>query len=52
MVSQGYSNIDAAILSVYIHGYASELCLKEESEESMLPSNIIGKFGIIFNSLK
>ena len=52
LLSQGYNVKDASILGVFIHGYAAELCLDNETEETMIPSNIINKFVEIFNLIK
>jgi len=51
-LAQGYSPEHAAQLGVYIHGLAADLCLEEQSEESLLPGDIINVLGKAFNYLR
>lgn len=50
--AQGYDTFDAAILAVYIHGLAGDLALTNESEESLLASEIIDCLGNAFKQIK
>jgi len=53
-ISQGYSNIDASILAVYLHGSTADISINsgEESEESFSASNIIDNIGKAFIELR
>ena len=41
-----------AIIGVFIHGYSAEICLKNETMETMIPSNIINNFEKAFKLIK
>ena len=41
LLGQGYTSWEAAVIGVYIHGYAGDAAAKEKSEVSLLPSDII-----------
>lgn len=45
LLSQNYSALDSAILGVYLHGLAADLALENQSEESLLPRDVIEKIG-------
>lgn len=45
LLSQSYSPVEAAVLGVWLHGKAGDLCLKKDSFESLIASNIIEKMG-------
>jgi hydroxyethylthiazole kinase-like uncharacterized protein yjeF len=47
-LAQGYKPFDAAKLAVYIHGLAADICLKKQSMESMLITDVIDCFGKAF----
>ena len=49
--AQGYGAAEAAILGVYIHGRAADLALEEQSEESMLATDLHNYFGSVFKEL-
>ncbi|MFZ1799111.1 MAG: NAD(P)H-hydrate dehydratase, partial [Chitinophagaceae bacterium] len=51
LLAQGYDSMDAAILGVYLHGLAGDLCLREQSVESLLPSDLIDYLGQAFMQL-
>ncbi len=51
LLAQGYSGRDAAILGVYLHGLAGDLALENESEESLLPSDLTDYLGKAFKIL-
>jgi NAD(P)H-hydrate epimerase len=52
LVAQGYSHEESAILGVYLHGLAGDIALNENSEESLLPSDLIQNIGKSFKMLK
>lgn len=52
MLSQGYSQIEACIAGVYIHGLAGDLAIqKSESQESMIATDLIASLGTAFKKL-
>ena len=51
-LAQGYSPKDAAVLGVYIHGKAGDICAQNMGEESMLPSDLPLYFSKVFKGLK
>ncbi|MCW3785904.1 NAD(P)H-hydrate dehydratase [Plebeiibacterium sediminum] len=51
LLAQGYSEKDAALTGVYIHGLAGDHALLTESEESLIASDIISNIGSAFKSL-
>jgi NAD(P)H-hydrate epimerase len=51
LLAQGYSSIEAAVLGVYIHGYAGDLAAIQCGEESMIASDITSKLGDVFKIL-
>ncbi len=52
LLAQGYSEEDAAILGVYIHGLAGDVALtSSNSEESLIATDIINSLGNAFNKL-
>jgi hydroxyethylthiazole kinase-like uncharacterized protein yjeF len=50
-LAQGYAPFDAAKVGVYLHGLAADICLKEQSMESMLITDVIQSFGKAFKKL-
>jgi NAD(P)H-hydrate epimerase len=52
LLAQKYSTFDAAKLGVYIHGLAADLTLKNQSEESMLISDVIENLGFAFKEIR
>lgn len=50
-LAQGYKAIDAALIAVYIHGLAADICLKEQSMESMLIGDVIDDLGNAFKKI-
>ena len=48
LLAQGYSSVEAAILSVYLHGLAGDFAAKEFSIEAMIAGDIIEKLGQAF----
>ena len=51
LLAQGYSSLNAAILGVYLHGLAADLALEQQSEESLIASDVINCFGNAFKYL-
>jgi hydroxyethylthiazole kinase-like uncharacterized protein yjeF len=47
-LAQGYKPFDAAKIAVYIHGLAADICLKKQSKESMLITDVIKCIGNAF----
>jgi hydroxyethylthiazole kinase-like uncharacterized protein yjeF len=50
-LAQGYAPFDAAKMGVYIHGLAADICLKQQSMESMLITDVIECFGKAFKMI-
>ncbi len=50
-LAQGYSSFDAAKMGVYLHGFAADIALKEQSMESMLISDVIECIGKAFKAI-
>lgn len=50
-LAQGYKPFDAAKVAVYLHGLAADICLKKQSMESMLITDVIDCFGKAFKKL-
>lgn len=51
-LAQGYLPIDATKLGVYLHGSAADICLKKQSMESMLITDVIKCLGKAFKELE
>lgn len=51
LLSQGYLPEDAALIGVFIHGIAAELAMEEQSEESLLPTDLLSFLGKSFQLL-
>jgi len=47
-LGQGYSSIEAAILSAYVHGLSGDLYVENFAEESLMASDIIANLGSAF----
>jgi hydroxyethylthiazole kinase-like uncharacterized protein yjeF len=52
LLAQGYSPEETAKIGVFVHGYAGDLALKTESEESLIAGDIICNLGETFKSIK
>jgi hydroxyethylthiazole kinase-like uncharacterized protein yjeF len=48
LLAQGYTPFDAAKMGVYMHGLAADICLKQQSVESMLITDVVECFGKVF----
>ncbi|SFN29421.1 NAD(P)H-hydrate epimerase [Chryseobacterium oleae] len=51
LIAHGYSQEDACILGVWLHGRAADLAAGKYSKESMLPTDVINTFGSVFEEL-
>lgn len=51
-LAQGYDSLDAAKLGVYLHGFAADITLHEQSQESMLITDVIENFGKAFELIR
>lgn len=51
LLSQHYSPLESALLGVFIHGFSADLALENQSEESLLPSDVIQYLGKSFKIL-
>ena len=51
LITQGYHPVDATILGVYLHGLSADLCLQEQSYESLIAGDIIEGLGAAFKHL-
>ena len=51
LLAQGYIPVHAAMLGVYVHGFAGDLALKKGSRESVIASDIINKLGKSFSKI-
>ncbi len=52
LIAQKYEPFEAAVVGVYVHGLAADLCLEDQSYESLLPMDVVGKFGAAFKQLQ
>jgi hydroxyethylthiazole kinase-like uncharacterized protein yjeF len=50
-LAQGYKPLNAAKISVYLHGLAADLTLKEQSMESMMITDVIENIGKAFKTI-
>lgn len=51
LLAQEYSEEEAGILGVWLHGRAADLASEKYSKESMLPTDVINTFGSVFEEL-
>ncbi len=51
LLAQHYPPLHAALLGVYVHGLSGDLCLDEQSYESLLPMDIIEGLGRAFKHI-
>jgi len=52
LLAQQYEPLHAAMIGVYLHGLSADIALQYQSEESLLPSDIIEHLGDAFNEAK
>lgn len=52
LLAQGYTPIQAAVLGVYLHGWAGDLAAEKFSMEAMLPSHLVDCLGEVFLHLQ
>ena len=51
LLAQGYSNLSAAVLGMFIHGQAGDFAADKNSKESLIASDIINCFGDVFKQI-
>lgn len=51
LLAQKYASLEAALTGVYLHGLSGDLCLEDQSMESLLPTDLINHLGKAFNYL-
>jgi ADP-dependent NAD(P)H-hydrate dehydratase / NAD(P)H-hydrate epimerase len=51
LLAQGYDSVEAAILGVYIHGFAGDMAAEETSMEAMIAGDITEHLGDAFTAL-
>ena len=51
LLAQNYTPTEASIFGVYLHGFAADLALDHQSQESLLPSDVIDNLGRAFKVL-
>lgn len=52
LLAQAYSPRDAALLGVYMHGWAGDIAARKHSQEAMLPSDLIECLPDVFLALQ
>ncbi len=52
LLAQGYDNVQAAILGVWLHGLAADIAAEELSQEAMLATDIIEHLGKAFLTIQ
>lgn len=52
LLAQKYTPLNAAVLGVYLHGYAGDFAAKSKSRQGMLASDIIDYIGNVYKALK
>lgn len=52
LISSGYSTLEAATIAVYVHGACADECIRKQSEESVLASDVMEKIGKVLKKLK
>lgn len=51
LIARGYTPPQAALLGVFVHGLAADLCLKKINIESLLATDVIAKLPKAFEKL-
>ena len=51
LVAQGYTNLHAAILGVYLHGLCADICIETNAPESIIAADIINALGKAFKKI-
>ncbi|MFO0356357.1 MAG: NAD(P)H-hydrate dehydratase [Sphingobacteriaceae bacterium] len=52
LIARGYTPAKAALIGVFVHGYAADLCIKKSSKESLLATEVIDKLDKAFYKLE
>ncbi len=50
-IAQGYDAVDAAVIGVYMHGFAADIAVKKQSYESLLGTDVIAALGEAFHEI-
>ena len=48
LLAQGYSPGQAAVIGVYLHGYAGDLAAKRNGHEALIAGDVIEEIGMAF----
>ena len=51
LLAQGYGEVEAAILGVYLHGLAGDFAAKKYSQEAMIAGDIAESLGEAFKKI-
>lgn len=51
LMAQGYSEENAALFGVWLHGKAADFAAKKYSKEAMLPTDVINELGSVFEKI-
>lgn len=51
LLAQHYTNINACLVSVYIHGLAADISLERQTMETMIVTDVIENFGAAFKKI-
>ncbi len=52
LVSSGYDPLEAAKIGVFVHGKAADLAMHQESEESLIATDIVNHLGKAYKSIR
>jgi ADP-dependent NAD(P)H-hydrate dehydratase / NAD(P)H-hydrate epimerase len=52
LLGQGYSSLQSAMLGVYLHGLAADISLENQSQESLLATDVIENIGKAFHFIR
>jgi NAD(P)H-hydrate epimerase len=51
LMAQHYTPLEVAIMGVYLHGLAGDLASEQQSQESMIASDIVQNLGAAFKHI-
>ncbi len=52
LIAQGYTSLNASLISVFVHGFAGDIVLETSSVEALIAGDIIENFGKAFRRIK
>lgn len=52
LLAQGYSPENATIVGVYLHGKAGDIGVRNQSQESLIASDLIDHIGVAYNEIR